>query len=151
MARPGIGVKPIDIRDKLSTNRIEVNVAYEFFKVPVFLTDDRFIAVLEEVAGACVPSVEADGITGQEPGHYLRQGDFPRAEEQVDMVRKESPCVAPCVAFRKESTASPEKVASICNARKNRAPFDSPDDDVMQDAWSIETRLTGHRGMVSPP
>ncbi len=48
----------------MCTDRVEMDIPDEFFEVNLFLTDDRLVAVLEQVAGALVGTVEPCGIAG---------------------------------------------------------------------------------------
>jgi hypothetical protein len=46
-----------------------VNVADEFFEIDLFLTYDRLIAVLKELARAPVAAVEGNHVSGKEFAH----------------------------------------------------------------------------------
>jgi hypothetical protein len=48
-----------------------MDVTNELLKISVFVTDDRFIAILKEMAVPAMAEVIGDGIAGQEPTHEL--------------------------------------------------------------------------------
>jgi len=50
-----------------------MDVTNEFLKISVLVTDNRFIAILEEMAVPAMTEVIGDGITGQKSTHALRK------------------------------------------------------------------------------
>jgi hypothetical protein len=71
MAAPGEFVQFKNVFDYPYAQRVKVNVSNEFQKIRVFLTNNGFIAVLEEMSTAMMAQVECDGIACQEPPHKL--------------------------------------------------------------------------------
>jgi hypothetical protein len=76
MAGPFIGVQFGQRRYDACSNRIQVDVPDEFQQIGVFLTDNGFKTVLEEVAAPVMTKVEFDGIPGQEALHHFGQDLF---------------------------------------------------------------------------
>ena len=146
MARPRVSPKGAEVRHKAGAEGVEVDVAYQILEAGLLLTNNRFIAVLEEVSGTSVPVVKAAGIPGKESCHDLGQRHSTGAKEQVCVVCEERPCVADGPGFRKKIAAPSKKVSSIGKASKDGSPFYSSDDDMMEDSRSVETGLAGHDG-----
>lgn len=81
MAAPKISVKLNNRWDESCAQRVEVDVAHQFKEIFLFVTDDRLVPVLEEMAGAAMPEVEGHCVTGQQSSHELCQRDLARPEE----------------------------------------------------------------------
>jgi len=146
VARPGISSKIIQVGNKAGPERIEMDVPDQILEIGVFLTDDRLVAVLEEMSGTVMSSVEAGGVSGQEPCHNFGQRSSAGAQQNVNMVCQEGPCVTDGPGFRKKLSAAVEKVPPVGKTRKDRPLFYSSDDDVVKDGRRIETGAAGHEG-----
>jgi hypothetical protein len=62
---------------------------HHFLRPPsinLFLTHNRFEAVLEKLAMSGVPSIESDDIAGQQPAHEIGQRDITGSEKKVGVV-----------------------------------------------------------------
>lgn len=70
MAADGITVQPGKIRLETGSQGIQMNVAYQFPQGGVLLAQNRFIAVLKQLAVPFVAPVEADNIAGQQPSYH---------------------------------------------------------------------------------
>ena len=46
-----------------------MNVAYQFLKVEVFLTDNGFVTVLKKLTMPAVSAIKCHGISGQQSSH----------------------------------------------------------------------------------
>ena len=46
-----------------------MDITYQLQKISIFLTNNGFVAVLEEVAASLMAFVEGDGIAGHEATH----------------------------------------------------------------------------------
>jgi hypothetical protein len=63
-----------------------MDVAHQFGKITVALTDDRFVTVLKKMPMAAMAQVVAHRVTGQKPPHEFRQPQRPAAKKQMGMV-----------------------------------------------------------------
>ena len=62
------------------SKRVKVDVAHQLLEVWIFLTENRFVAVLKQVPVPPMAAIEAYGITGEQPAHY--RGNRCRAGSQ---------------------------------------------------------------------
>ena len=69
MAGPRVFVEFFEVLHQFCSQWIQVDIADQLQEVRVFFTDDRFVAVLEEMAAAFMAFVEGDGISGHETAH----------------------------------------------------------------------------------
>ena len=73
------------------SQRIEVQIAYEFEKVCVFFTDDGLVSVLKQVPAAPMATVEGPRISRQERSHATRKRSSVSTNQEMKMVRDEYP------------------------------------------------------------
>jgi hypothetical protein len=71
MAAPRITFQIFYVLNQPGPEGIQMDVTNELLKISVFVTDDRFIAILKEMAVPAMAEVIGDGIAGQEPTHEL--------------------------------------------------------------------------------
>ena len=69
MAGPGVFVQFFEILHQFCTQRVEMDIADKFQEIRIFLADDGFVSVLEEVTRAFMSFVEGDGVSGHETAH----------------------------------------------------------------------------------
>jgi len=55
-----------------------MDIANEFGKISIFLTENRLVPILEELAVTMVPSVEGHCMTGKQAGHDGMEGNRAR-------------------------------------------------------------------------
>jgi hypothetical protein len=60
----GIAVQSSQVRNHSGPQGVQVDIANQFQKISIFLADNGFISVLEQMPMAPVPAVETDGIAG---------------------------------------------------------------------------------------
>ena len=63
-------------------------------KIGVFLAEDRFIPILEEVAMSPVAAVVGDGVTGEKSSHHRGDRDRACPKQEMKVIRKQSPGIA---------------------------------------------------------
>ena len=63
-----------------------MNIPNQFPQIGVFLADNLFVPILEEVPVAFVPPIETDRIPGKQSSHQARKGHRPRAEKKVSVI-----------------------------------------------------------------
>ena len=71
MAGPRVPIQLVNGPHDLRSNGIEMNVPDQFQKIGVFLTEDGFVAVLVEIAGAMMAVIEVNSIAGEEASHQV--------------------------------------------------------------------------------
>jgi hypothetical protein len=57
-----------------------VNITDQLKKIGLFLTEDRFIPILEKVAMPPVPVVVGDCVAGEKSSHHRGDGDSARTK-----------------------------------------------------------------------
>ena len=60
-----------------------MDVAHQFKQIGIFLTQDRFVPILKQVAMSVVASAEADGMAGQKPTHHGGNGGAAGSQQQM--------------------------------------------------------------------
>ena len=86
MATVGVIIKLFEILNYFSAQGVEVNVAYQFQQIGVFLAQDGFIAILKQVAVAAVTAVVGYRITGQQATHHRGKRSFSGSQKEVRMI-----------------------------------------------------------------
>jgi hypothetical protein len=60
-----------------------VDIADQFQKVRLLLTQDRFVAVLKQAPRSLVSPIEGHGVPCQHPSHDSGDGRLPRPEQEM--------------------------------------------------------------------
>ena len=71
-----------------------MNIADQLQQIEVFLTEDRFIPILEEVTVSPVAAVVGDGVSGEKSSHHRGDRDRARPKQEVNVIRKQDPGIA---------------------------------------------------------
>jgi len=79
-----------------------VNVTDQFKQIGVFLADDGFVTILEEMSGSFVLEVEDNRVTGQKTPHEHGKLCHHWAEQQVKVIGHERPGKAFGAGFGEE-------------------------------------------------
>jgi hypothetical protein len=141
MATPRKWAEIVETFDPPRPQKIQVDVADEFLEIPLFLAEDRFVAILKQLAVTAILPVETDGISGQQPLHDTCDRKFTRSNQQVHMVRDQGPSQA-LRARRGDNT--PEvvyKSLSVGIRAENLTAFDPTHDDVVHSSGGIDAGL----------
>jgi len=146
---PGVPVERREGGDHAGAERVQVEVADEFEQVPVLLHHDRFVAVLEEVAGPLVPAVERASVPGEQGPQIPAQRAGAGPDEKVGVIREEGPGVDGQGAGGRERRQPGEEIRPVGVVPKDRPPFDPTHHHVVEDARGIEARLAGHERKCS--
>jgi hypothetical protein len=144
VATPGIPVEAAEIGDEPGPQRVEMDIAHQFPEVGVLLDHDGLVAILEEVADALVAAIVGDGIAGEEAAHESRKALRPAAEEQVGMVRQESPGIEGGSCGSRDVSKPCDERLTILPIRHDLPPVYAAEDDVVQGPGSIKACLSGH-------
>jgi len=114
----------------------QVEIADEFEEVRLLLHHDGLVAV--------VPPVEGPGVAGEECAHTASEGPLPRPEQEVRVVREQGPGVHGEGSRLDQSPHPGAEIAPIGVVPEDAAALESSHHHVVEDAGSIEARLTGH-------
>ncbi|MDO3378857.1 hypothetical protein L9S41_00225 [Geoalkalibacter halelectricus] len=97
-----MGVATGKVRDQSGPNGIQMDVAEKLLEVNLFLTHDRFEAVLEKLASSGVPFIECDNVAGQQSTHEIGQRDIAGPEKKVGVIGSQHPAETGGSGFRKQ-------------------------------------------------
>jgi hypothetical protein len=86
MAAPGIAIEPMQGLDHARSYGVEMDVAHQSEKILVFFTENRFIAVREEMADAFVAPVKVLGVPSEELSHYGAYAFRATTKQQVNVI-----------------------------------------------------------------
>jgi hypothetical protein len=75
-------------------------ITNELYKIGIFLTDYRFITVLEKLACSVITAIERDSISRKELPHQKGYARRATSQKKVGMVWHECPGIAYCLCFR---------------------------------------------------
>jgi hypothetical protein len=145
----GVARQRGDVRDQPRTEGVQVDVAHQLLEVAVFLTDDRFVAVLEEIPVPAMAAVEPDRVAGEEAPHQGGQGDGTGPDQEVGMVRQEGPGIAGGLGGRQEPRQAGQKLLPILVVPEDIAALDPPDDDVLHGPRGVEAGGSRHGRLAS--
>ena len=94
-------------------DRVQMDITDEGDEVGVFIAEDGFVPVFEEVTGADVFAVEVLRIPGKEFSHDGRYAVFAAFEQHMNMVVHEHPCVNRACSFFDVQTESFEEAGFV--------------------------------------
>lgn len=138
MSTVWVAVQGRKVRDDSRPQRIQVKVANQLLEVSLLLANDGFVAVLEKMAVASVPVVEADYIAGQQPSHHRSDGNLAGAHKKVGVVWQKRPGVAAGFRLRKKISQALEKILSVLGISEDLSALDPPDHDMVKNTGSIK-------------
>lgn len=76
-----------------------MNVADQFQQIRILLTDDGFVAILEQVTTAFVALVEVDSVPGHEAAHHLAERSRAGTQQDMKVIRDQCPRIALGLCF----------------------------------------------------
>jgi hypothetical protein len=138
MAAVWVGVQGRKVRHDSRPQRIQVKVANQLLEVCVLLANDGFVAVLEKMAVASVPAVEADHVAGQQPSHHRSDGNLAGARKKVGVIWQECPGIAGGFRLQKKISQTLEKILSVLGISEDLSALDPPDHDMVKNTGSIK-------------
>jgi len=122
-----------------------MDVSHQRQEIGILLADDRFVTILKEVAVPPVAAVERNGIAGHQRPHQPAQRNIPTPEQEMEMVRKQRPGVAPDPSNRQDRLETGEETLVILTVPEDPGPVNSPGYDVLEETGGIESGMAGHR------
>ena len=126
-----------------------MDIADEFQQIGIFLAQNRFVPVLEQVAHPVVAPIEVYGVTGEQFFHQGRNGNVAGSQQQMEMIWDQGPGEAAGAGFRQKFAQALQKAVIVHLIAKDRLPGDTPADDVVQRAGGVYAGLPGHERDVS--
>jgi hypothetical protein len=146
VARPGVSVQGFEIVHQMRSDGVQVDVANQLQEVGFLFDHDGLEAVLEEVAGAVVTSVEADRIAGEESAHQGGKRRGSGASEEVEVVRDKAPGIEGGLCFDHQVGEPGEEIEAIGVGAKDLPALDATSDDVMEGVGCVEAGAARHDG-----
>jgi hypothetical protein len=121
-----------------------MDVADQLQEIGFVFTDDRFIAILKEMPISLVAAVEGYGMPGHEASHDTTQMNAATSEQEMEMVRKQGPCIAADSCRIQDISEAGQKILVIVAVPENPAPLNSPGHDMLKKAGGIDSGLARH-------
>jgi hypothetical protein len=144
MAAPSIAIEPMQGLEDAGSYGVEMDVAHQSKEVLTFFTENRLIAVREQMADSFVATVEVLGVPGKELSHYGAYAFRTTAKQQVNVIVHEDPGIDRGAAFGNLRTQPIEKRPLICIVSEDGSPVYPTNDDMMQGSKGVEACQAGH-------
>jgi len=128
-------------RHNSGTDGVEVNIAYEFLQVGVFLADDGFVSILKKLATALIAAVKADGVTRKQSSHERGKVGEPCAKKNMGVIGEKNPCVTGGLGLGQELRESLQEILPVPVVYEDLSTLYTPDHDVVQDTGRAQTGL----------
>jgi hypothetical protein len=129
---PRVAVKLVKIFNLPGTNLIQMNVANQLLEVPVFLTNDRVISVLEEMTVPVITQIEPHCISCKQTAHEGREPSRTASQQNVCVVAHYRPRINSGSRFHGQPPQTGNKVLSVSIIIHDASTLDPPDGDVMK-------------------
>jgi len=139
---PRVSVERVDADREPGWHGVEVDVADELEQVRLFVDEDTLEAVLREVAGAVMHTVEGGGVGAEPALREAGQGECSGAQEGMGVVGHEGPGVEGGARGDDQRAEAIEEPLAVLSRSEEAAALDAADNDVVQGARRIETRAT---------
>jgi hypothetical protein len=121
-----------------------MDIPYERKKIGVFIAENGFVSIFEQVAGAAVFAVEVLGVPGEELPHDRGDALFAAPEQDMDMIAHEHPGVYRARCFL-DGHAKPIKKPGFIFVISEYSGFVDPSHhDVVQGSGDIQAGLARH-------
>jgi hypothetical protein len=133
-----------DILHHSCPERIEVDVCDKLFEIRIFLAENRFVTVLEEMSISAMSPIEPDRVTGQQAAHDPRDWNGSGAEKQMRMIGHECPRITLGLRLFQKNGYSLNEIFAVLIIHEDPFSLDSSGDDVMQRPRGVDAGLTWH-------
>jgi hypothetical protein len=123
---PGITVELFYVRYHFSAHGIEVDIPDQSQEIVVFIAEDGFVTILEEMPGSAIATIEIQGVPGEQFSHD--SGDAGRAalEKKVYVIVHQDPGIDGAFIFRHCMAESIEEPGFIFVVSENIRLVDPP-------------------------
>jgi hypothetical protein len=126
-----------------------VDITDQLKEIGVFLAEDRFIPILEEVTMSPMAAVVSDGVTGEKSSHHHGDGDRACPKQEVNVIRKQDPGIAGSGGLGQNVSQPTYKSIPILVILEDSSALDASYNDVMQSTGSVDTGLSRHRVRIA--
>ena len=110
----------------------------------ILLAQDGLVAVLKQMPGAVMPTVEMDRIACQQPPHDHRNRHGSRPNKQMEMVGNECPGKTACGGLRQNGSKPFDKMIPVGIIKEDPPPLNSTTYDVVQCTRCVNASLSCH-------
>jgi hypothetical protein len=148
MAAPTITIQRFHIGCDARSQRVQMYVPDKRQKIPFFLAENRFIAILKKVSRPSVSFIEVDSVPGKKPSHGARNADIPALQQQMHVVAHQRPCIEGALRAGDIFAEFVNEPPPIRIIGKETAFVNPPNDDVMQGAGSIQAGMSRHESSL---
>ena len=121
-----------------------MNIPSQLQKVRIVFTDYRFVPVLKKMPLSQMPPVKPDNVSSENLSHARKKGTIASPNEQMKMVRNESPSINLQGLGLALGSQTIQEVVPVFIRPEYVCPFYPPSHHMMQRPWSIESRLSRH-------
>jgi len=137
VAAPGITVQLFYGLYHPGSHGIEMDVPDQGQKIVVLITEDGFVAVLEEMAGAAMAAIEIQSVPGEEFSHDGGDAGLAALEKDVDVIVHEDPGIDRALTLRDDLAESFEEPGFVFVVSEDVRLVDPPDHDVVKGAGDV--------------
>jgi len=121
-----------------------MNIPSQLQKVRIVFTDYRFVPVLKKMPLPQMPPVKSDNVSSENLSHARKKGTIASPNEQMKMVRNESPSINLQGLGLALGSQTIQEVVPVFIRPEYVCPFYPPSHHMMRRPWSIESRLSRH-------
>jgi len=144
MTAPFISIQFMHPLYQASSLGIQMNVTNQLQEIWFFLADDRFIAVLKQVAGSPMANIEIDCIAGQQTAHDQAEFRTSGTQKEVSMVVHDRPGQTIHSGFQHQTGEPDQEGLPVYVVQENIPFLDTPDDYVLQHTGHIQSSGPWH-------
>jgi hypothetical protein len=108
------------------TNRVEVDVANQFKKIGIFLNDDAFVAILEEVAFSIVAPIVPDSVASHEPPHHGGKKHYAGSHKEVKVIGHQAPGKQLYLTLGHHLGKTVQELRKVSGVPEDVLPLDAP-------------------------
>jgi len=121
-----------------------MNITHERKEIGLFVTKNRFVTILEQVARPTVAAVEILCIPRQQFPHRRCDTSLPASKQKMCMVFHERPSTHVIVAFTNDPCKAVQKSHPVVTVDKYGGLINPPHHYVVQGTGNIEAGLARH-------
>jgi hypothetical protein len=143
-----VGVQPAHVVNDPGSKRVEMKVPNELQEIRLLINHDGFISVLKEMTTATVSPVEGTCVPRKEGSHRPGQWAVSRTEQEMEVIRQESPCVDGYRTSLRNLGQPPDEVIAVPIIPEEILAIETTRHDVMQDSGCIQPWSPRH---MTPP
>jgi len=139
---------PLHIGHEPRPQRLQMQVAHQCEQVARFVTDQRFIAILQHMSAAPRAAINRPGMARQQRAHTLGQGLTSCADQQMKVIRQQGSGVHRGLRFGQPGQPL-DDIPPIGVSLKDRLPLTPPRSHRVQHPGGIESGTTWHSAVLT--